>query len=113
MIRWLVSEGEQISADQPVVEVQTDKAMVELPSPVSGRVAEIRWREGEVVPVGEVLLVVDTGEKQGKVVDPAVIRPEETKKGFLSLRRKENGAVSLPPLPHAVWLENWELILMK
>lgn len=80
VIRWLVSEGEQISADQPVVEVQTDKAMVELPSPVSGRVAEIRWREGEVVPVGEVLLVVDTGEKQGKVVDPAVDQTEETEK---------------------------------
>lgn len=98
VIRWLVREGEEVSADQPVVEVQTDKAMVELPSPVSGRVAEIRWREGEVVPVGEVLLVIDNGEKQGEVVAPAVDQGKETE-NKIPVSKKEGKRRRVPAAP--------------
>ncbi|MFC4076270.1 dihydrolipoamide acetyltransferase family protein [Salinithrix halophila] len=62
VLRWLVNEGEEVTADQPVVEVQTDKAVVELPAPASGRVEQLRWKEGETVPVGEVLLVIVGGD---------------------------------------------------
>ena len=56
--RWLVAEGDEIAEDDPLVEVQTDKTTVEIPSPAAGKVARILVAEGEVVPVGTVLVVI-------------------------------------------------------
>ena len=56
--RWLVAEGQEIAEDDPLVEVQTDKTTVEIPSPAGGKVARIMVAEGDVVPVGTVLVVI-------------------------------------------------------
>lgn len=56
--RWLVAEGDEIAEDQPLVEIQTDKTTVEIPSPAAGKVTSILVAEGEVVPVGTVLVVI-------------------------------------------------------
>jgi pyruvate dehydrogenase E2 component (dihydrolipoamide acetyltransferase) len=56
--RWLVREGQEIAEDDPLVEVQTDKTTVEIPSPAGGKVARILVEEGKVVPVGTVLVVI-------------------------------------------------------
>lgn len=56
--RWLVSEGDEIAEDQPLVEIQTDKTTVEIPSPAAGKVTSILVAEGDVVPVGTVLVVI-------------------------------------------------------
>jgi pyruvate/2-oxoglutarate dehydrogenase complex dihydrolipoamide acyltransferase (E2) component len=56
--RWLVEEGQEIAEDDPLVEIQTDKTTVEIPSPAAGKVARILVAEGEVVPVGTVLIVI-------------------------------------------------------
>ena len=56
--RWLVSEGQEIAEDDPLVEIATDKTTVEIPSPAGGTVAKILVGEGEVVPVGTVLVVI-------------------------------------------------------
>ena len=56
--RWLVSEGDEVAEDQPLVEIQTDKTTVEIPSPAAGKVASILVEEGKVVPVGTVLVVI-------------------------------------------------------
>jgi pyruvate dehydrogenase E2 component (dihydrolipoamide acetyltransferase) len=56
--RWLVQEGQEIAEDDPLVEVQTDKTTVEIPSPAAGKVARIMVGEGQVVPVGTVLVVI-------------------------------------------------------
>ena len=56
--RWLVQEGQEIAEDDPLVEVQTDKTTVEIPSPAAGKVASILVEEGKVVPVGTVLVVI-------------------------------------------------------
>src|SRR5438874_2432508 len=56
--RWLVAEGDEIGEDQPLVEIQTDKTTVEIPSPAAGRIARILVAEGEVAPVGTVLVVI-------------------------------------------------------
>ena len=56
--RWLVAEGDEIAEDQPLVEIQTDKTTVEIPSPSAGTVTRIFVAEGEVVPVGTVLVVI-------------------------------------------------------
>src|SRR5215204_1652903 len=59
--RWLVQEGQEIAEDDPLVEVQTDKTTVEIPSPAAGKVASILVEEGKVVPVGTVLVVIGDG----------------------------------------------------
>jgi pyruvate dehydrogenase E2 component (dihydrolipoamide acetyltransferase) len=56
--RWLVSEGDEVAEDQPLVEIQTDKTTVEIPSPAAGKVAQILVDEGKVVPVGTILVVI-------------------------------------------------------
>ena len=56
--RWLVSEGQEVAEDDPLVEIQTDKATVEIPSPAAGTVTRILVDEGKVVPVGTVLVVI-------------------------------------------------------
>jgi pyruvate dehydrogenase E2 component (dihydrolipoamide acetyltransferase) len=56
--RWLVAEGQDVVEDDPLVEIQTDKTTVEIPSPAAGKVARILVAEGEVVPVGTVLVVI-------------------------------------------------------
>lgn len=68
IVEWLVKVGDSVRLDQPVVRVETDKAIVEIPSPVAGRVSEIRFQPGQTANVGEVLLVYDTpqGQSGGK-----------------------------------------------
>jgi pyruvate/2-oxoglutarate dehydrogenase complex dihydrolipoamide acyltransferase (E2) component len=56
--RWLVAEGQEVAEDDPLVEIQTDKTTVEIPSPAAGTVSSILVAEGEVVPVGTVLVVI-------------------------------------------------------
>jgi pyruvate dehydrogenase E2 component (dihydrolipoamide acetyltransferase) len=66
--RWLVAEGQEIDEDDPLVEIQTDKATVEVPSPAAGVVTRIYVAEGDVVPVGTVLVVIggDPAAPSGK-----------------------------------------------
>jgi pyruvate dehydrogenase E2 component (dihydrolipoamide acetyltransferase) len=68
--RWLVREGQEIAEDDPLVEIATDKTTVEIPSPAGGLVSRILVQEGEVVPVGTVLVVIGA--------DGAAERPAET-----------------------------------
>jgi pyruvate/2-oxoglutarate dehydrogenase complex dihydrolipoamide acyltransferase (E2) component len=63
IVRWLVKEGDLLAQDQPMVEVMTDKATVEIATPHAGRVLERRFKEGERCPVGEVLIVIECRSK--------------------------------------------------
>ncbi|WP_254821135.1 dihydrolipoamide acetyltransferase family protein [Haloglomus halophilum] len=67
IVSWLVEVGDTVSEDQPVAEVETDKAVVEVPAPVNGTVREILAEEGEMVPVGEVIITFDV---EGEPVEP-------------------------------------------
>jgi len=60
VVQWLIKPGDTIKLDQTMVKVETDKAIVEIPSPVAGRVAEIRVQDGQVARVGDVLVVFET-----------------------------------------------------
>jgi pyruvate dehydrogenase E2 component (dihydrolipoamide acetyltransferase) len=60
--RWLVAEGDEVAEDQPLVEIATDKATVEIPSPAGGKVSQILVGEGDVVPVGTLLVVIGGDE---------------------------------------------------
>jgi pyruvate/2-oxoglutarate dehydrogenase complex dihydrolipoamide acyltransferase (E2) component len=72
--RWLVAEGDEIAEDQPLVEIATDKTTVEIPSPAGGKVAQILVGEGEVVPVGTLLVVIgaDAAPRAAPRATPAV-----------------------------------------
>ena len=59
IVAWKVKEGDRITLDQPIVEVMTDKATVELPSPRAGVIAKINYKDGAICPVGKVLVVID------------------------------------------------------
>jgi pyruvate dehydrogenase E2 component (dihydrolipoamide acetyltransferase) len=65
VVRWLVKEGDLVKEDQPMVEVMTDKATVEIGSPRAGRVAKRLFAEGERCPVGKVLIVLDVEPSEG------------------------------------------------
>src|SRR5436190_5790983 len=58
IVRWLVAPGQEVAEDDLLVEIQTDKATVEVPSPAAGVVSRILADEGAVVPVGELLVVI-------------------------------------------------------
>jgi 2-oxoglutarate dehydrogenase E2 component (dihydrolipoamide succinyltransferase) len=60
---WYCKEGDRVKESDTLVELATDKAAFNLPSPCSGVLAEILFREGDTVNVGEVLALIDEGEK--------------------------------------------------
>ncbi len=83
LVRWLVKIGDQVEQDQPVCEVQTDKAIVEIPAPQAGRMIEVYGNEGDVIPVqSNLFALVKTGsssqtmkrKKQKVLATPSVRR---------------------------------------
>jgi pyruvate dehydrogenase E2 component (dihydrolipoamide acetyltransferase) len=72
--RWLVAEGQEIAEDDPLVEIQTDKTTVEIPSPAAGVVSRILAAEGDVVPVGNVIVVI--GAETGAPAEASEARAE-------------------------------------
>ncbi|MFZ2032404.1 MAG: biotin/lipoyl-containing protein, partial [Candidatus Dormiibacterota bacterium] len=57
--RWLVAEGDVVVVDQPVAEITTEKAVVEVPTPFAGRVATLHGSEGETITVGKPLISIE------------------------------------------------------
>jgi 2-oxoglutarate dehydrogenase complex dihydrolipoamide succinyltransferase (E2) component len=75
VVKWHVKPGDLVKEDQPMVEVMTDKATVEIPSPKAGIVKEIRAAEGSTCAVGAVMVVIEEGAGAGKAA-PAAKTPE-------------------------------------
>jgi pyruvate dehydrogenase E2 component (dihydrolipoamide acetyltransferase) len=88
--RWLVAEGDAIAEDAPLVEIATDKTTVEIPSPAAGLVSRILVPEGEVVPVGTVLVVIGGDE------------PEAASNSLLQASGAPPGRVQATPLVRRV-----------
>jgi 2-oxoisovalerate dehydrogenase E2 component (dihydrolipoyl transacylase) len=74
IVKWLVAEGEEIALNQPLVEVNTAKALVEIPSPFAGKVAKLHGAEGEVVFVGKPLVTIDVEGGE----EPPAQKPKRT-----------------------------------
>src|SRR3989442_2954720 len=68
VVKWFVREGDAVKENDPMVEVMTDKVTVQIPSPVTGKILQLRAKEGEVVKVGSTLVVF--GEAGGAVPTP-------------------------------------------
>jgi pyruvate dehydrogenase E2 component (dihydrolipoamide acetyltransferase) len=79
VLRVLVKAGDTLAKDQPVLELETDKATIEVPSSVAGQVKEIKVKEGDKVKVGQAILSVDDGGASGKSAAPAEREPAEAK----------------------------------
>lgn len=71
LVQWLVKVGDSVSVDQPLAEVMTDKATVEVPSPSKGVVKEIKSKPGDIIKVGAVLLTLDTAAGGSASAAPA------------------------------------------
>src|SRR5947209_12718851 len=73
IVRWLVAEGDTVAAEQPLVEVMTDKVTAELPSPVAGRVLQLHGNPGDIIEVQSVLVTLEPdGAEASPSVPPAV-----------------------------------------
>lgn len=86
IVAWHVSEGDHVVADQPLVAVETDKAVVEIPAPHSGTIARLIAAEGDIVEIGAALVDIGTGKPEdtgaivgqlGETAEPAPAAPAE------------------------------------
>ena len=68
---WLKAEGEHVERDEALVEIESDKATLELPSPVAGRIEKILKKKGDVVKVGELIAMLAEGAAGVKSADGA------------------------------------------
>lgn len=68
IINWLVEEKQFVEVDQPILKVETDKAVAEITSPKKGKILKILKKEGEIVNVGEVLVIIETEEQKKEVI---------------------------------------------
>ena len=84
--KWLKNEGEAVEADEPIVELETDKVNLEVPSPISGTLAEINSKDGSVVEVGAIL---------GSVSGDTISSKKEEKIEKIKPTIKENNVVNL------------------
>jgi pyruvate dehydrogenase E2 component (dihydrolipoamide acetyltransferase) len=79
IVRWLVAPGQEVAEDDLLVEIQTDKATVEIPSPAAGVVSRILAEEGSVVPVGDLLVVIGAEDALPGNTPPAVTEPAQSR----------------------------------
>lgn len=77
IVQWLVAVGDTVTLNQPIAEVETAKAIVELPSPFAGTVRSLHAQAGEVVAVGELLIAIDEPAVAGAPTDDAAASLDE------------------------------------
>ena len=76
VVKWFVREGDAVKENDPMVEVMTDKVTVQIPSPVTGKILQLRAKEGEVVKVGSTLVVFgEAGEVPAPMPAPPIRSP--------------------------------------
>ena len=92
IVRWLVKEGDEVQADQTLAEIETDKAIVEMPSPYAGTVLKLHFKEKDLVKVGQPLVTI--GEK-GESLTAGPSEPQP------AVRPAVPGAPPLPAQPGA------------
>src|SRR5215469_5127397 len=73
IVAWRVKPGDRVAEEDVIVEVMTEKAAVEVPAPVAGRVVSISGAPGDTVPVGSALIVFQTEEEAGAGSTPAAV----------------------------------------
>jgi pyruvate dehydrogenase E2 component (dihydrolipoamide acetyltransferase) len=96
IVSWKVKEGDRVTLDQPLVEVMTDKATVELPSPRAGRIVKIHFQDGQICPVGQILVEIEEDSARSATAAapaPTPARPADNGHGV-------QAAIAQPPRPY-------------
>ena len=91
--KWLKNTGDSVDADEPIVELETDKVNLEVPSPITGVLSEINSKDGSVVEVGALLGSVS---ENGSSTKPSLTKNEEVKKE--EINPSENNVIKLDPI---------------
>jgi pyruvate dehydrogenase E2 component (dihydrolipoyllysine-residue acetyltransferase) len=99
VVNVLVSEGDEVNEGQPLIELETEKATVEVPASASGRVKEIRVKEGDTINVGQVIFMLEEGAEAAKAEEkkpkPSV-KPEKELRETAQTQEEEVKAVAAP-----------------
>ncbi len=77
LVTWLVKVGDTVAVDQAIAELMTDKATVEVPTPIAGTVKELKFKEGDTIEVGKTMITVDSEASSAKAAPTAA--PEKAK----------------------------------
>jgi 2-oxoglutarate dehydrogenase E2 component (dihydrolipoamide succinyltransferase) len=98
IIRWMKKPGDKITEDEPIAEIATDKVDSEIPSPVEGVVVELKYNEGDIVPVGKVIAVIDLSG-DAVVPEPSVIKNKPAADTPISVPAVSEKAPAIPEAP--------------
>ena len=102
--KWLKNEGETVDADEPIVELETDKVNLEVPSPVTGQLSKINSKDGSIVKVGEILgSVIENGDELKKTSEIKKIQPSNQQKDVQS--NDKGNVIKLDPIKDKEELE--------
>lgn len=103
IVKWLVKEGDEVKEDDIIAEVQTDKAVVEIPAPVNGKVLRLHAKEGEVVNVGSVIVTFEVAGDAAGAEDASPLEQPSEQSQFViaqqALEESEESAPSATPTP--------------
>lgn len=97
--RWIKQPGDTIEEDDPIVEIATDKVDSEIPSPVEGKLLELKYKEGDVVEVGKVIAIIDTEPADAA---PAQKQETQTEQQPVKADNKAQQPVAETPKPEEV-----------
>ena len=97
--KWLVKEGDRVQEDQPLCEISTDKVDTEIPSPGAGVIAKLIAAEGETLPVGAPLAVIETSGAAAGAAAAAPAAAPASAAAAAGVRTQPKAASALPPAP--------------
>ena len=83
--KWLKKAGDKVQADEPVVELETDKVNLEVPSPVSGTLNKLNSKNGDIVKVGAVLGIINESIEKSNIKEIKKITPTKQENNILNL----------------------------
>jgi len=80
IVKWLVKEGDKVKADQDIVQIETDKAVVDIPSPKAGVILKIHFKEGQTIKVGQTLITLGSKTEEVKTLTKPIAKSAKAEK---------------------------------
>lgn len=96
IVKWRVKEGDDVKADQIIAEIETDKAVVEIPSPKTGTILKLYGSEGQKINVGDILATIGEREEQAIAFEKKAEIPKEPQRGVGVVGQLEEAAEETP-----------------
>lgn len=106
LVKWLVKEKDKIKEHQDIAQIETDKAVADIPSPATGTILKLHFKEGDTIKVGDVIITIDDGKKEKKTnfeekKSVAVVGELEEAKGIIEVKsfkqtKSESGVLATP-----------------